>query len=56
VFTIADTLRDVRARGGLLLRPNFDITNHPAIDLLIKCVGSMQGRSLLRRGFPQDST
>lgn len=35
VFTVADSLRQVRARGGLLLQPNFDITNHPAVDLLI---------------------
>ena len=31
VFTIADTIRLVRARGGLMVQPNFDITNHPAI-------------------------
>jgi transcriptional regulator GlxA family with amidase domain len=35
VFTIADTMRSVRARGGLMLQPNFDITNHPAIDVFI---------------------
>jgi transcriptional regulator GlxA family with amidase domain len=35
VFTIADTMRSIRARGGLMVQPNFDITNHPAIDLFI---------------------
>lgn len=35
VFTVADRLRQVRARGGLLLQPNYDLANHPAIDLLI---------------------
>jgi transcriptional regulator GlxA family with amidase domain len=35
VFTIADAIRPVRARGGLMLQPNFDITNHPAIDVFI---------------------
>ncbi len=35
VFTIADTRRAVRARGGLMLQPAFDITNHPAIDVFI---------------------
>jgi transcriptional regulator GlxA family with amidase domain len=35
VFTIADTMRSDRARGGLKVEPNFDVTNHPAIALLI---------------------
>ncbi len=35
VFTVADTMRQVRARGGLLLQPNYDFASHPAIDLLI---------------------
>jgi transcriptional regulator GlxA family with amidase domain len=35
VFTVADTIRPIRARGGLMLQPNFDITNHPAIDVFI---------------------
>lgn len=35
VFTVADSHRSVRARGGLMVQPNFEITNHPAIDLLI---------------------
>ena len=35
VFTIAKTLRPARARGGLMVQPAFDITNHPAIDVFI---------------------
>lgn len=35
VFTIADTKRTIIARGGLMVQPHFDITNHPAVDLLI---------------------
>ncbi len=35
VFTVADRLRQVRARGGLLLQPNYEFASHPAIDLLI---------------------
>src|SRR6478609_5863346 len=35
VFTVAETLRPVRARGGLMVQPAFDFTNHPAIDVLI---------------------
>jgi transcriptional regulator GlxA family with amidase domain len=35
VFTIADAIRPVRARGGLMVQPNFDIANHPAIDIFI---------------------
>jgi transcriptional regulator GlxA family with amidase domain len=35
VFTIGETSRLIRARGGLMVQPNFDITNHPAIDVLI---------------------
>lgn len=35
VFTIGERLRPIRARGGLMVQPNFDITNHPAIDLFI---------------------
>lgn len=35
VFTIANVIRPVRARGGLMLQPNFDMANHPAIDILI---------------------
>ena len=35
VFTIADTLRPVKARGGLMIQPRFDIQNHPPIDILI---------------------
>lgn len=35
VFTIADAIRPVRARGGLMLQPNFDIANHTAVDIFI---------------------
>ncbi len=35
VFTVADAIRPIRARGGLMLQPNFDIANHPAIDIFI---------------------
>jgi transcriptional regulator GlxA family with amidase domain len=35
VFTIADAIRPVRARGGLMVQPNFDIASHPAIDIFI---------------------
>jgi len=35
VFTIAEVIRPVKARGGLIVQPTFDITNHPDIDVLI---------------------
>jgi len=35
VFTLADTLRTVKARGGLIVTPRFEITAHPRIDILI---------------------
>ena len=35
VFTIADTMRTIRARGGLRFQSDFDIANHPAIDIFI---------------------
>ena len=35
VFLIADTTRLVRARGGFMVQPHYNITNHPAIDVLI---------------------
>lgn len=35
VFTVAETLRPIRARGGLMIQPAFDFTCHPAIDVLI---------------------
>ncbi len=35
VFTVAETPRPVRARGGLMVQPDFDLTNHPAIDVLV---------------------
>ena len=31
VFTVADTIRTVRARGGLMVQPHFDITQHPLV-------------------------
>lgn len=35
VFTIADTIRAISARGGLIVQPRFDITTHPRVDVLI---------------------
>ena len=35
VVTIAEELRPIKARGGLLVQPGFDFTDHPAIDILI---------------------
>jgi transcriptional regulator GlxA family with amidase domain len=35
VFTVADSLRTIHARAALKVQPHFDITNHPAIDLLL---------------------
>ncbi len=35
VFTIADSIRPIRARGGLMITPSFDTANHPKIDLLL---------------------
>lgn len=35
VFTVADSLRPVTARGGLRVHPHFGLGNHPAIDVLI---------------------
>ncbi|MDQ7791396.1 MAG: DJ-1/PfpI family protein [Clostridia bacterium] len=35
VYTIADSIRTVRARGGLMIQPHYDVTNHPHIDVLI---------------------
>ena len=34
-FTIAEALRPIRARGGLMVQPAFDITKHPAVDVFI---------------------
>jgi transcriptional regulator GlxA family with amidase domain len=51
VITIAETLRPIRARGGLMLQPAFDITNHPTIDVLIVPGGvvtaELQRRSII---------
>lgn len=35
VFTVAETLRTARARGGPGAQPAFDFANHPKIDVLI---------------------
>jgi len=35
VFTIAEALRPIHARGGLMVQPAFAITKHPAIDVFI---------------------
>jgi len=35
VFTIADAVRPVQARAGLMITPGFDIINHPKVDLLL---------------------
>ncbi|MFZ5909686.1 MAG: DJ-1/PfpI family protein [Chloroflexota bacterium] len=35
VYTVAESMRAVRARGGLTVQPHFDVANHPAIDVLI---------------------
>jgi transcriptional regulator GlxA family with amidase domain len=32
---VADATRIVRTRGGLMVQPNFDINNHPAISILV---------------------
>lgn len=35
VFTVSEAVRPIRARGGLMLQPNFAFADHPPIDLLI---------------------
>lgn len=35
VITIADEIRPIHARGGLIVLPNFDLLNHPPLDVLI---------------------
>lgn len=35
VFTIADSMRLVKARGGLMVHPSATITDHPKLDVLI---------------------
>ena len=35
VFTIADTIRTISARGGLIVEPHFDIASHPRLDVLV---------------------
>jgi len=45
VFTVADAPRLIQARGGLAIHPNYDIRNHPAIDILIVPGGIVDGES-----------
>jgi transcriptional regulator GlxA family with amidase domain len=35
VVTIADGLRPITMRGGLVLQPQFELSNHPGLDVLI---------------------
>ncbi|HEX2909728.1 MAG TPA: DJ-1/PfpI family protein [Chloroflexia bacterium] len=35
VFTIAETDRIVRTRGGMLVQPHYNIQNHPPVDILV---------------------
>ena len=35
VFTIAEAMRPIRARGGLHVQPQCDFTDHPPVDVLI---------------------
>jgi transcriptional regulator GlxA family with amidase domain len=35
VVTIADTMREIRARGGLQVVPHHTVDDHPALDLLV---------------------
>jgi transcriptional regulator GlxA family with amidase domain len=35
VFTIADTVRLIRARADFRIMPSFDVTTHPKVDLLL---------------------
>lgn len=35
VFTIAEMLRPVTARAGLVVQPHFDINSHPKLDVLL---------------------
>jgi transcriptional regulator GlxA family with amidase domain len=39
VFTVASTEEPVRARAGLVVRPDFGFANHPPIDLLLVAGG-----------------
>ena len=52
VFTVADSVRQVRARGDLKITPNFDVTQHPAIDVLI-VPGGVHNAELERQGIIQ---
>ena len=35
VATIAETMRPIRARGGLHVQPHYDFTDHPSVNVLI---------------------
>jgi transcriptional regulator GlxA family with amidase domain len=35
VFTVADIIRTITARGGLKVNPHFDILSHPPLDVLV---------------------
>ena len=35
VFTLAESLRPIQARGGLVVQPRFEISDHPALELLL---------------------
>ena len=41
ISTIADSIRPMHARGGLMVHPSCDLTNHPAIDVLIVSGGEV---------------
>jgi transcriptional regulator GlxA family with amidase domain len=43
VFTLADAKDTVRARGGLIVQPQFDIRQHPPIDVLVIPGGIVTG-------------
>jgi len=45
VFTVADARRPIKARGGLMVQPNFDIRSHPRIDILVVPGGLVDAES-----------
>jgi transcriptional regulator GlxA family with amidase domain len=47
VFTIADAVRPIHARAGLMIMPSFDIMKHPKIDVLI-VPGGVHDSELMR--------
>jgi transcriptional regulator GlxA family with amidase domain len=46
VVTIADTMREIRARGGLQVVPHHTVDDHPALDLLVVPCGYGTRREL----------